>query len=76
MTKRMEHRISRSCNNGLLIDPLSVAGARKLQPIWSQTHIKVLRFEEAYERARDRFMSILSKVGIALPQEVKDESNR
>ena len=48
--------------------PYSVTGARQLQPIWSQTQIKVLRFEDAYERARDRFTSILSKIGLELPK--------
>ena len=49
----------------------SVSAARQLQPIWSQTQIKVLRFEDAYERAKDRFNTILSKIGLTLPQEVQ-----
>ncbi|HEY6407657.1 MAG TPA: hypothetical protein VIY29_09340, partial [Ktedonobacteraceae bacterium] len=51
--------------------PYSVAAARKLQPIWSQPRHKVLRFEDAYERARHRFESILEKIGIQLPKEVQ-----
>jgi len=51
--------------------PYSVAGARQLQPIWSQPRIKVLRFEEAYERAKNRFESILSRIGLHLPKEVQ-----
>src|SRR6266700_1515944 len=46
--------------------PLSVWAARQLQPIWSQTQIKVLCFEDAYERARERFNTILSKIGVTL----------
>jgi hypothetical protein len=49
--------------------PFSIAGARLLQPIWSQTQIKVLRFEDAFERAKNRFRSILSKLELQLPEE-------
>ena len=51
--------------------PYSVAAARQLQPIWSQPKLKVLRFEEAFERAKHRFESILSKLGLELPKEVQ-----
>jgi propane monooxygenase small subunit len=51
--------------------PFSVSAARQLQPIWSQTQIKVLRFEDAYERAKNRFNTILSKIGLALPKEIQ-----
>ncbi len=51
--------------------PFSVTAARQLQPIWSQPRIKVIRFEDAYERAKNRFMSILSTIGLELPKEVQ-----
>jgi len=51
--------------------PYSVAAARQLQPIWSQPRLKVLRFEDAYERAKHRLESILSKLGLQLPKEVQ-----
>jgi propane monooxygenase small subunit len=51
--------------------PFSVAAARLLQPIWSQPTQKVLRFEDAYERAKHRFESILQKLEIELPKEVQ-----
>jgi propane monooxygenase small subunit len=51
--------------------PYSIAAARLLQPIWSQPQQKVLRFEDAYERAKHRFESILQKLGIELPKEVQ-----
>lgn len=51
--------------------PFSVAAARQLQPIWSQTRIKVHRFEDAYEAAKERFASVLSRIGIELPKEVQ-----
>jgi propane 2-monooxygenase small subunit len=51
--------------------PFSVAAARLLQPIWSQPQQKVLRFEDAYERAKHRFESILQKLEIELPKEVQ-----
>jgi propane monooxygenase small subunit len=50
--------------------PFSVSAARQLQPIWSQTKLKVLRFEDAYERAQDRFKTAMSRIGLELPEEV------
>jgi len=51
--------------------PYSVAAARQLQPVWSQPKQKILRFEDAYERAKQRFESILQKLGLELPKEVE-----
>ncbi len=51
--------------------PFSVAAARQLQPIWSQPKHKVLRFEEAFDRAKHRFETILLKIGVQLPKEVQ-----
>jgi propane monooxygenase small subunit len=51
--------------------PFSISAARQLQPLWSQTQIKVLRFEDAYERAKNRFGAILAKIGLELPKEVQ-----
>ena len=51
--------------------PYSVAAARQLQPVWSQPKLKVLRFVDAYERAKHRFESILSNLGLELPKEVQ-----
>ena len=56
---------------GLEPGEYSVSAARQLQPVWSQPKLKVLRFEDAYERARHRFASILSKLGLELPKEVQ-----
>lgn len=51
--------------------PYSIAAARQLQPIWSQVRVKVVRFEDAYERAKERFTANLSRLGIELPKEVQ-----
>src|SRR5579875_497401 len=51
--------------------PYSVAAARQLQPIWSQVRVKTLRFEDAYERAKERFTTNLSRLGVELPKEVQ-----
>lgn len=51
--------------------PYSIAAARQLQPVWSQPKLKVLRFEDAFDRARHRFESVLSKLGLQLPKEVQ-----
>ena len=47
--------------------PLSVTAARKLQPLWSQPKHKVLRFEDAYDRAKNRFESLLAELRLELP---------
>lgn len=51
--------------------PYGVTAARQLQPIWSQPRIKVSRFEDSYAKAKDRFTSILSTLGLQLPKEVQ-----
>jgi propane 2-monooxygenase small subunit len=51
--------------------PYSVAAARQLQPVWSQPKQKILRFVDAFERAKQRFESILQKLGLELPKEVE-----
>jgi propane monooxygenase small subunit len=51
--------------------PYSVTAARLLQPVWSQPKLKILRFADAYDRAKDRFESVLSKLGLQLPKEVQ-----
>jgi propane monooxygenase small subunit len=51
--------------------PFSVAAARQMQPLWSQTKLKVLRFEDAYERAKHRFETLLGELRLILPEEVK-----
>jgi len=51
--------------------PYSVAAARQLQPIWSQTKIKVQRFEDAYEHAKNRFTSTLTTLGLQVPKEIQ-----
>jgi propane monooxygenase small subunit len=51
--------------------PFSVSAARQLQPLWSQTSLKVRRFEDAYESVKDRFTSLLSTLEIQLPKEVQ-----
>ncbi len=51
--------------------PFSSSGARQLQPVWSQTQLKVVRFEDAYENAKGRFATILSKIGVELPKEIQ-----
>jgi propane 2-monooxygenase small subunit len=50
--------------------PGAVAAARNLQPIWSQLAEKVVRFEDSYDRSRERFESMLGDIGVATPKEV------
>jgi propane monooxygenase small subunit len=50
--------------------PLSVTAARQLQPIWSQTAEKVVRFEDAFEQARMRFEALAGELGLESPKEL------
>jgi len=51
--------------------PYSVAAARQMQPLWSQSNVKVQRFEDSYERVKNRFTTLLDDLRIKLPEEVK-----
>jgi len=51
--------------------PMCVSAANQLQPIWSQPIVKVTTFPESYQRAKERFTSILSHLNLTLPKGVK-----
>jgi propane monooxygenase small subunit len=44
--------------------PMAVEAARNLQPIWSQLSEKVVRFEDSWDRSRERFDGVTSEIGI------------
>jgi propane monooxygenase small subunit len=48
--------------------PRAVNAARNLQPIWSQISEKVIRFEDSFERSRQRFEHLCSDIGIEAPE--------
>jgi len=50
--------------------PQAVNAARNLQPIWSQLSEKVVRFEDSWDRSRERFDGLASEIGIEAPKEV------
>ena len=50
--------------------PACEAAAKQLQPIWSQPAEKVVRFEDSFERSRDRFENLLSDIGLETPKEL------
>ena len=50
--------------------PDAVAAARNLQPIWSQLSEKVVRFEDSFDRSRERMESLLGDIGLETPKEV------
>ena len=50
--------------------PVSIAAGRQLQPVWSQLSEKVVRFEDSFDRSRDRFQSLLSDLSLETPKEV------
>jgi propane monooxygenase small subunit len=50
--------------------PAAVKAARHLQPIWSQLSEKVVRFEDSFERSRERFESFAGDIGIGIPEGV------
>jgi propane monooxygenase small subunit len=50
--------------------PVSIAAAHQLQPIWSQLSEKVVRFEDSFERSRERFASLVADIGLQTPKEL------
>jgi propane monooxygenase small subunit len=50
--------------------PAAVNAARTLQPIWSQLSEKVVRFEDSFDRSRERFESFAGDLGIQAPKGV------
>ena len=50
--------------------PAAIAAGRNLQPIWSQPSEKVVRFEDSFDRSRERFERLLGDIGIAAPKGV------
>jgi propane 2-monooxygenase small subunit len=50
--------------------PQAVNAARNLQPIWSQPAEKVVRFEDSWDRSRERFDELLRVLGLEAPKEV------
>lgn len=51
--------------------PKALDAARNLQPLWSQSEAKTVRFEDGLEQARTRFAGILEDLGLETPQEAK-----
>ena len=51
--------------------PVSLAAAQQLQPIWSQPSEKVVTFEEAMARSRERMADLLEDLTLELPKEVR-----
>jgi propane monooxygenase small subunit len=50
--------------------PVSVAAARRLQPLWSQVSEKVMSFEDSFGRAQLRFGDLLDELGLDSPKEL------
>ena len=50
--------------------PQCLEAARALQPLWSQPDFKPPRFEDALDRAKNRFTGILSELGLEAPKEL------
>ena len=51
--------------------PQCVTAGRQLQPIWSQTSEKVVRFDDSLERSRERFESFVADLGLQSPKELR-----
>ena len=49
--------------------PLSVAAARRLQPVWSQVSEKVVSFADSFGLAWSRFGDVLHQIGLESPEE-------
>jgi len=50
--------------------PMAIDAGRNLQPIWSQLAEKVVRFEDSFERSRERFEGLLGDIGLEATKEV------
>jgi propane monooxygenase small subunit len=50
--------------------PRAIDAARNLQPIWSQPSEKVVRFEDSWDRSRERFDGLTAEIGLTAPKEV------
>ncbi|MQA11226.1 MAG: toluene hydroxylase [Pseudonocardiaceae bacterium] len=50
--------------------PRCITAARTLQPLWSQPDAKPPRFEDGLDRAKSRFVGILSDLGLQAPKEL------
>jgi propane monooxygenase small subunit len=50
--------------------PIAVNAARNLQPIWSQLSEKVVRFEDSFDRSRERFDGFAGDLGLTTPNGV------
>jgi propane 2-monooxygenase small subunit len=51
--------------------PVSLSAGRHLQPIWSQIAEKVVRYDDAVERSRQRLSDLLDDLTLELPSEVR-----
>jgi propane monooxygenase small subunit len=50
--------------------PRSLEAARQLQPIWSQVSEKVVRYEDASQRSRQRMADLLEDITLDPPKEL------
>jgi propane 2-monooxygenase small subunit len=50
--------------------PMCLDAARKMSPLWSQPDNKPPRFEDALDRAKNRFAVILNDLGLDVPKEL------
>jgi propane monooxygenase small subunit len=50
--------------------PRCLEAARAMQPLWSQPDFRPPRFEDALDRAKNRFTGILSELGLDVPKEL------
>lgn len=50
--------------------PYSLAAARGLAPIWTEPEVCPVEFEQSFERTRTRFESLISELGLRVPEGV------
>lgn len=51
--------------------PMAVASMEQLQPLWSQPRVKRIPYQDVYEQGKNRMITALSEVNIALPQGIQ-----
>ena len=50
--------------------PYSIQAAKGLEPIWSESEVQPVSFEESFEQVKSRFEGILSELELRVPEEV------
>ena len=51
--------------------PMAVEASEQLQPIWSQPRVKRIPYADVYEQSKERMVTALSEINLAVPSGVR-----